>query len=271
MIQHDLPMEKYLAHPSLSSSQIKQILTTPADFKAALEQKNQETKFTQLGTAIHTLILEPDEFDKRYVLQPEYWGNRATLEKNGGGKGRWDELKKENPGKVAMTFEDAELLKRIHKVAKSHKRLQELLAVGKSEVTAFSNVNGLELKARTDLKIPLGMADVKTCSENLSDENIFSVIFKFGYHFQMAHHMACFIKAAKEEIFDYYWIFVSTQSPAIHIRVVECPEDLMRWGHRDHEIACNRISECRAKDEWPGYPPELKNMIIPEWARRNYE
>lgn len=278
MIDYNLPMEKYLAHPGISSSKLKNILFTPADYRAAdLAGKNDETKYTIRGEAIHTAILEPDYLESRFALQPADWGPKN---KNPG-MSLWKEFKKLNAGKKIIEFKDAQLIQAVVRAATWHQELAGYLEHGRPEVTAFvkmalmKNLPPLEYKARTDLLYENGnrleMLDVKTTGESMTDDNLFKIIFNNGYHFQAAHHSFVFTEALGRTIDAYRWVFVSTETHAVHIRIVLCPPELLAWGYRDHEYATNRLIECIEKDEWPGYSPEVTDLKIPEWARRVYE
>lgn len=267
MIIYDLPMEQYLAHPAIGSSQLKHMLLTPADYKAALEQRSNETKATVLGTAVHAAILEPDTFDDRYALQPEDWGPRNV----GSGKKRWDEFKAENSDKLVVGYEDACYLRRVQEATKNHSGLREYLASGRAEVTGFSRYNELiELKARADLLSQGMLWDVKTTSESIDDENIARIIFASRYHFQVAHHLRVFNDHGLE-LSGAGWIFISTKTPAIHIRLVQALPDLLTWARRDHDYALEKLDICMQCDSWPGYHEGVQDIVIPEWARRRYE
>lgn len=269
MISFDMTMREYLAHSAIGSSTLKNIMSTPADYKAALEQRNQDTPATILGTAIHCLLLEPHLFESTYALQPENWGSRA----NGtpGGK-KWKEFKTFHQGKICMDFEDAELLQRISKAAKNHPALDRILQQAKFEVTAITEVNGIQLKAKTDILCPGHTWDVKMTRDSLDDESMFKTVFGNGYHFQGAHHTFCFNQHEEyKDVQSYGWIFISNSTPAAHIRVVRAPKTLIEWSRRDHSYALSKLKQCMETNTWEGYSNAVSELTIPEWARKMYE
>lgn len=66
------PMEDYLSHPFVSSSQLKAALTSPRHFKKSREEKKEgkQARHFELGTFIHEAILEPERFAK-VVVEPK--------------------------------------------------------------------------------------------------------------------------------------------------------------------------------------------------------
>jgi hypothetical protein len=267
MIQYDLPMEGYLAHHGIGSSTLKNMMSTPADYKAALERRNTDTKATVLGTAVHTAILEPNAFSDRYALQPKDWGPKNQ----GEGRKKWDEFKKENEGKIAVGYDDALYLKRVNEACKQNKILKVHRDRGKPEATGFVEYNKrLTLKARADLLTNNMIWDVKTTSESIDNENLFRIVFNHGYHFQAAHHMKVF-NGCGANLTGWGWVFVSTKTPAVHIRMVHAPEDLLKWGQKDHQYALDQLDICLENNQWPGYPMDVITLDIPDWARKIHE
>lgn len=69
------PMECYLSHPYVSSSQLKAALSSPRHFKKSREPKeDKRAKHFELGTFTHEAILEPERFDK-VIVEPKVGRN----------------------------------------------------------------------------------------------------------------------------------------------------------------------------------------------------
>lgn len=260
MILDRLDMDAYLSLPSLGSSDLKIILNSPADFIANCSRIKNETKATTLGTAIHAAILEPDEFNDRYVIQNQDWGPRNK----GEGYQRWKEFKAEakESGKLVIAFEDSLLLKRVIDATEKHKGLRSLLKGAAFEKTAISTDG--KLKARADLiTVDNYIWDLKTTSKGVNDNDISKTIYTMGYHFQAAHHMRVFVDHMPIEGFG--WIFVSTDTPAVHIVTRKASQTLLKAGKKDHDYALTLLHECNTTGNWWGYDDGISEIDLPLW------
>ena len=76
----ELSNEAYHSGPGVSQSQLKLIDRSPAHLRASLDgqTKNSQTPGMFIGTAIHAAALEPEEFDKQYVVAPEEFADRRA-------------------------------------------------------------------------------------------------------------------------------------------------------------------------------------------------
>ncbi len=269
-ILYNLPMSEYLAATEIGSSSLKKILElTPADFFAALTQRSKETKSTKLGTATHAAILEPHTFDDLYLLQPRDWGPRSV----GEGRKKWTALKEKAlaENKTPLEWEHAEYLNRVRQAAAAHKPLQQLLDGGHAEVTAFAEIGELRCKARCDLLTSdKWIWDMKTSRKPMDDDSLPRVIFQNGYHFQAAHHTQTF-RAAGLDIQGWGWIFVSTETPAVHILLRKASDRLLAAGLQDWHYAKELYEKCAADNCWPGYDAEPREISLPEYAERDYD
>lgn len=261
----DLPMGDYLSHEYLGSSSLKKILESPADFIAAMKQR-EETKAMALGTAIHTAVLEPKEFLNRYLPQNLDWGPKNRLP----GSKLWKELKEsaKELGLIPLPYEDVQFIGRVRVAALSHRPLQKILSAGVAELTAFAR----GYKARTDwITDDEGFIwDLKTTSKPVDDQSLERTIFNYGYHFQAAHHSWVF-KEAGVDISGFGWIFVSTGTPAVHIRLKRATPEMLTAGAIDHKYAMEQYENCKKDDIWPGYSDEIEDIDLPHYAARDYE
>lgn len=262
MIHFDMSMEDYLKHPALNSSKLKLMLKTPLDFKEGLEEESEETKSTMLGTAVHTLLLEPKTFDSRYALQTEEFGDKRV----GDGKKRWDVFKLENQGKVILDKKEGDFLLRLKEKVRKNTSLRLLFASGQSEVTGILETAAMNLKARADLLLKDTILDVKTTVEGVSDETIYRTIKKYRYEFQAAHYLTVFNILYGGRFKKFIWAFVDTSSPAQHIRLIQAPESMINKALVKHQDTIDRICDCMARNDWPGYSNHPTELEMPYWA-----
>jgi hypothetical protein len=256
-------MEEYLEDDWVGSSALKKILDTPADYQAALDQ-TIETKSTLLGTAIHTMVLEPEKFLEQYLPQNEDWGPKNKKP----GKQLWDDLKTtaKDLGLLALPYEDFQLISQFKDAGLRHIKLQEILSAGTPEVTAFAK----GYKARCDWITDDGFIwDLKTSSKPVDNASLSRTIFNYRYHFQAAHHTWVFEQAGVD-ITGFGWIFVSTGTPYPHIVIRKASEKLMAIGRADHEYAMKQHEHCKKHDEWPGHPEEIEEIDLPYYAEKDY-
>lgn len=262
MIHYDMSMEDYLNHPAVNSSKLKLMLKTSLDFKEGLEEESNETKSTLLGTAVHTLLLEPNTFNDRYALQTEEFGDKRS----GDTKKRWDAFKRENQGKVILDQKEGNFLLRLKEKIRKNTHFRLLVASGQSEVTGILETPGLALKARADLLLKDTIVDVKTTIEGIDDRSLYRTIKKYRYEFQAAHYLTVFNHLCENRFKNFMWAFVDTSSPAQHIRLIKAPEPMIEKALWKHQEVINRVIYCMEHGQWPGYPNHPTELEMPHWA-----
>ena len=102
-VYFNLSNAEYHSGPGISKSQLDMVALSPALLKWQESAPVDEEKLQALdmGTALHCLLLEPDEFDKRFIVAPAF--NRRTT----AGKAAEAEFLAECRG-MGMTVMDAE-------------------------------------------------------------------------------------------------------------------------------------------------------------------
>ncbi len=67
----EIPWEDYRAIPAVNQSLLRCMRVCPAKAKDYLDGKLTETRGQKLGSLNHLVLLEPERFDERYVIQHE--------------------------------------------------------------------------------------------------------------------------------------------------------------------------------------------------------
>ena len=149
-----------------SSSQLKDILEDKYKFKDKY-LLGQEEKISQqqqdaydVGTVVHTAILEPEKLKDSYVVWET--GSRKGIV--------WEEFKEEHKGKLILTKTMKEKATNAIKAVKKSPLAMSCFEDGEPEVSFFVNFHGLNVKVRADwLRSPV-IDDLKTTTGNVRDE-----------------------------------------------------------------------------------------------------
>lgn len=270
MIIEDMPFADYLKHPALNSSKLKLMRKTPLDFKIGSDIESESTRSTTLGSAVHALLLEPKTFDSRYALQTENFGNKTKGKKDepDSPKQKWERFQRENTGKTVLDKKQADTILGIQEKVRQNARLRFILASGRSEVTGIVKAENLELKARADLLCKEAIWDVKTTAGGMSDADLYREIKKYGYEFQAAHYIYVFSRILNLNLnaLKFCWAFIDTDSPAHHIRLLECPRKMLDHAFFEHGKVLGDVTRCMQMNVWEGYPQDCRELEMPYWA-----
>ena len=66
----------YLKERPLSFSSIKQFVKSPKHYIQYITQPREQTESMLLGSVVHNLILQPDTFESKYIVEPDF--NKRT-------------------------------------------------------------------------------------------------------------------------------------------------------------------------------------------------
>lgn len=175
-----LTNEEYFSNEALSFSTIKELLNSPKHFWRAKEEGIKKTPSMELGTAIHCGILEPKEFEKNYILEPQ-------LDKRSKAYKEW--LATEGEGKLLYSEETKEIID--NALSSTYSDAISLIKEGRTvnEEAFFFEDTFLKMKCKVDAycKEEKILIDLKTSSD-ISPREFQSQIFKRAYHMQMAHY-----------------------------------------------------------------------------------
>lgn len=269
-IHRGVPMETYLDNccpgPSVSGSTLFTLHEScPAKalaghYLSPWPRDEGDTAATAFGTALHTLILEPDAFQERYAVKPE----DMTFASREGKAWR-----AENEGRGIIRQADFDLMCAMRDAAERHPAARNAFEGGAAEVTAVTQdaETGLWLKVRPDYLRP-GLAINLKSTADAAEQPWTRDAVKYGYHVSAA--LAVDVLRDLGEKAHYAFVVIEKEPPhLVSVRVLD--DAFMLAGRMIYRRALQAFAECLAKFEpkdWPGYGDDVTTVNIPPWLDR---
>lgn len=258
----ELQNEDYHAAPGLSKSGMDLLLKSPAHYRAAKDTDHEPTPAMLMGSAVHTAVLEPDLFEKKYVPSPDI--NRRTK----AGKEEFAAFQEANQGKEILKPEDYELIINMRDSIFAHTLASKLLTDGKAELSYFweDDQTGALLKCRPDYLRSDGVViDLKTTLD-ASPESFAKSAANFHYHLQAAHYLEG-VSALGDHATHFVFVCVE-KKPPYAVACYTLDSEAVGFGQLLAREAISRYTKCREADQWPGYSPKIESLSLPPWAFR---
>lgn len=264
-IYFDISNEDYHAGDGVSKSQLDMVAMSPALLKwqKAAPVDTEKLKALDMGTALHCLLLEPEEFDKRFIVAPEF--NRRTT------KGKADEASflrdVDGMGMTVMDDEQGRKLQLMRDSAMAHPAARWMLeAQGHCEASMYWNdeETGELCRIRPDkwLRDFNAIVDVKKVADM---ERFARHIQEFRYHVQDAMYREGALKATGQP-HGFFFLAVSETIDCgrYPVRVFELDAADVDAGHALFRRDLNTYHQCRTSNDWGG----VETIKRPEWARK---
>lgn len=253
---------EYHARPEISKSGLDLVHRSPLHYWDRYLNPNRvvepPTEAMMIGSALHTLVLEPQLFDDEYAVAPHC--DRRTKE----GKMIWADFEQEAAGKTLLRAEDASRVQAMAKAVHGHKAAKFLLTMpGKAEQSYFwtDDETGEKCKCRPDWHSNDGkiIVDVKTTEDASPGKFLRSSVLGWRYHVQAAFYMQGLPEA---EVF----LFVCVEKkPPFAVAVYSLPPKLIERGLQEARADLSVIATCRAANNWPSYSEEIEELALPRW------
>ncbi|EBD7466279.1 exodeoxyribonuclease VIII [Salmonella enterica subsp. enterica serovar Telelkebir] len=265
-IYYDIPNEAYHAGPGVSKSQLDDIADTPAIY---LWRKNapvdtEKTKSLDTGTAFHCRILEPEEFNKRFIIAPEF--NRRTSAGKEEEKTFLEECAR--TGRTVLTAEEGRKIELMYQSVMAlplGQWLVESAGYAESSVYWEDPETGILCRCRPDKIIPEfhWIMDVKTTADI---QRFRTAYYDYRYHVQDAFYSDGY-RAQFGEIPTFVFLVASTTTECgrYPVEIFMMGEDAKLAGQREYRRNLQTLAECLNNDEWPA----IKTLSLPRWAKEN--
>lgn len=264
--------EDYHSGPGISSSPLKEMSKTPAHYQQYISKVKEDQKALRDGRRIHCAVLEPEEFDKRYVIEVKHTGE--------GSRAKNAEFRSLHNGKEFCTQEEKDQAFALRDALMKDPQIKMILDNGVKEMSAYTYDadTGLLLKARPDIILSSGIIiDLKTTSD-ASEHEAGRSIFNWQYYFQAAFHLSVVnqallcnknvIPGLPDKVDTVGFIIVEKEAPYAYGKYEISIEDLKR-GIEEYKQCLDRLKNCEIQNNWERcYTPEgFKKIKMSNFGR----
>jgi hypothetical protein len=259
--------DAYHAHPAISKSHLDQINRSPLHYWARYLDPNRKldkpTPAMVIGSAVHTHVLELDQWDARYAVMPDGIDRRTKM-----GKAEWHVFETAAQGRTVLKRDEADQVMHIGRAVWGHKAAARLLGSdGKPEATYMwtDKATGLQCKCRPDWIHGDGstIVDLKT-TEDASPRGFRSSLLKWRYWVQAAWYLHGVEQATGKR--PDRFVFVAVEKKPPHGVGVYCADDAMiQRGMDQARQDLEKLAERKAADHWPSYSDDVEMISLPGW------
>lgn len=200
--------EQYHKSSAISASGLKEIhLSSIWHFNRKIYR---ESDAMNLGSAIHTILLEPENFKKEYAFKPKD-ARRNTKE----GKIIWEEFESKNKGKTILTPDHKIIIDNVlSRFNDDNDRINTCKSYlkGKIELSHYLKYQGIDVRVRPDCLGNDFISDIKTISASYKPVTIKTFsneVWNRAYHLQAVFY--CDMIGIDPENFKF--VVIETKAP----------------------------------------------------------
>jgi hypothetical protein len=264
-VAYNQPDPQYRRELGENQSYLKNILTSPAHYKASKKRRFLPTINMEIGSALHCLVLEGEkEFNNRYILKPS---DIALNTKEG------KEWKAQNSSKTVLTNTEKERAwDSVHGMAQSLMKLdwfkQDQPDYRKfNELSIYWDADGIPCKGRLDRLVDTGdcllVLDLKTTDSVDYSSFVKKLTGGMNYLFQAAWYSEA-ASLAYNKPAKFIFAAIERAEPRT-LALNEMSDDMMDEGYKQIRQARKMLKKCLDSKEWPGPQVRYNVLDLPHW------
>lgn len=275
MIRNDVSWADYLGIKRMNPSTLKAGLPKKGGMrnlrKMLLEGFGEPTGPMRLGSGVHVLTMEPELFEERFVIIPDFANDEQNLTKKGDRsytsgttycQQKIKEFKESNAGKEFLTkkqyYDALQCIESIHECKEAREILE---ASGENrEVTIEGIIDGVASKGRLDL-FPSGeVSDIKTMgAASIDHDSVRRAVLNLDYLFSLGFYR----DLARQHGHDPKVSVIAVQvGGCFDCAVYDVPSQYIDWGFDRVVEVMRDYKAAKEMDFWPGVDRGLGRMTL---------
>lgn len=276
-LAYNMDINEYHHSSALSRTAILDMARCPAYYYAMHLDENRPANIERAGqlegNLAHTALLEPDEFDKRYIVEPSnapkrptdaQWKAKKSSPESEEAKTWWTEFTASAGDRRIITSDQrytamcqAESMRKVSGFF-GDMTVADALKIGQTETSAFwvDHLTGVKCRCRPDLAVPLGnrkwlLLDVKTYND-ASAKGFGRQIARKAYFIQDSWYSEGWAAATGEEVVAFAFIPVEDHWPFLSTWH-RLGEESRHEGALQHRDMLDLYAQCVKSGRWPSY------------------
>lgn len=251
LILDGVPDTLYHASKGIGSTLMREAVKSPAHYHYAKTAPHSDTPERMIGTATHTLVLEPEKFGERVIQLPE--GIVRGVSK------KYKEFAELHPDKIHLKAEELQLVSDYH--AAIINRALPYFQNGTPEKSYwFKHESGLVLKARVDYQFGDAGIDLKTTRKE--DSAGFKRSVKYDYGIQDALYKLV------TQLADILYIGVC-KTPPHDVYMVRQGDDVRSYNERLINDALTKLAFSYDLNNFEFEPLTIETTELTNWEKEN--
>jgi hypothetical protein len=242
----------------------------------------EETNAMRMGSGAHALLLEPDQFEERFIVMPDFHllpeNLRAAKNKHESDADRRTDSKATryykdevewfiaaNPDKTIIGRTQYDQCLRAIESIWERPKMRELVESSAKEVTVYGEILGVECKGRLDLLNKTTIADLKT-TPNVHKRKFGRVFSDLNYAFKLAFYR----ELVRQNWGGEHEVQLITQELTgdFDNALVEVPAIVLDNAWTKVVEVMQDYKRCLETNRWPGVDKgeDYYELYVPNWA-----
>lgn len=269
-----VPYATYAAIQAHSISALKNLAHSPKHYRYALTNPKTSPSLT-LGTAAHCAVLEPERFEREFVI----WNRRTKGGRMAPRNGEaWEEFasQAEEGKRVVLTLDEATEAREIQKAVRSNPLAMRYLESGDPEISMewetsifrpMDELTKFKCKGRADWLTHVDREPYLVGLKTARDHRHFvfaAASARLSYHLQWAYYYDGYKVIAGE--YPHMVEIVVESSAPYDSAVYVITDDIIHQGREEYRDLLRLHAQCNESGEWPGVYQSEQFLTLPSWV-----